>query len=203
MAKATLAINPVLLKLCAANECQNTVKGGRRYCSKHATRLRNHGSLSTNIRPGQRRMPRAQRFWAKVAITADDSRCWEWQAHRSPQGYGKFRGEQSTLATHYAWFLAYGRWTDKLLRHTCDNPPCVNVRHLIEGSHMDNMLDMKIRKRSTTGMRSGKAKLTDQDVREIRRLREIGIGQRKVARRFGVSHTNIGAIERRETWTEV
>jgi hypothetical protein len=50
----------------------------------------------------------------------------------------------------------------QLIRHTCDNPPCCNPAHLLNGTTADNMRDM-VRRR-----RHGGEKLTPDDVRRIR-----------------------------------
>lgn len=44
-------------------------------------------------------------------------------------------------------------------------------------------------------------KLTDAKVREMRELRERGMTQEDLARRFGVSRGLVGHIVRREIWT--
>ena len=33
----------------------------------------------------------AKRFWLKVAITANDKKCWNWTASKLPFGYGNFQ----------------------------------------------------------------------------------------------------------------
>jgi len=52
------------------------------------------------------------------------------------------------------------------------------------------------------GENSGMAKLTEKQVLEIR---EIGnaISQRKIASIYGICHSMIGSILRRENWTHI
>lgn len=47
------------------------------------------------------------------------------------------------------------------------------------------------------------AKVTEDDVREIRRLAALGITQREIAERFGVTRANIGLIVSRRNWVHV
>lgn len=76
-----------------------------------------------------------------------DSGCWEWRGTRSEAGYGRLtarrRGHRDLSAHRLSYELFNGPIPDGLLiRHTCDNPPCVNPDHLETGTHQDNMNDM-------------------------------------------------------------
>lgn len=205
MAKHTLATNPTAFK-CSVSGCQNHLDHKRRFCHKHAERFRKNGDPLVSVLPGRRRSTREERFWVKVnrapglGPTGD---CWEWTGSRSKEGYGYFRGGETSRATHYAWFLAYGAWPKGMVRHNCDNPPCIKVAHLQEGTNAENMQDMKDRGRSTRGEKSGMARLTATAVRQIRMLRSQGLSQRAVGRRFNVSHSTVGAIELGRTWADV
>lgn len=56
------------------------------------------------------------------------------------------------------------------VRHTCDNPRCINPEHLILGTHADNMRDRAERGRNpdVNGELNPKALLTWDAVRDIR-----------------------------------
>jgi hypothetical protein len=84
----------------------------------------------------------AARFWSKVDRRSDDE-CWPWLGSKS-EGYGTMRVDgDKRQATHVAWFLTHGVWVpvDRLIMHSCDNPPCCNPGHLILGTHALNALD--------------------------------------------------------------
>jgi transposase len=53
------------------------------------------------------------------------------------------------------------------------------------------------------GMGHKSSKLTDDDIRAIRRLRTTGLAQEKIASRFGVGQSTISSILRGETWGHV
>jgi hypothetical protein len=90
--------------------------------------------------------------------------------------------------------------------HDCDNPPCCNPAHLFLGTHQANMTDMarkgRVRHGNRRGMNGSKAKLTDDQVREIRALQGTATLE-EVGRRYGVSFSTIGMIWRRDTWFHI
>lgn len=144
------------------------------------------------------------RFWSKVAI-GNPNDCWEWQASRNKDGYGKF---DSTNSHRVAWKLTYGEIPHELfVCHKCDNPPCCNPNHLFVGTAAINNLDMKIKGRSRGGRLSGedhpKSKLTNEQVKQIKTMHANGLSDRKIARQFGVVQTTISAIVTGRSWKQI
>jgi hypothetical protein len=149
-------------------------------------------------------MPRQSiedRFNDKVDRSGD---CWKWQAAKTQRGYGRFRfpwGHQ--LAHRFSYELANGPIPeDMFVCHSCDNPSCVNPDHLFLGTHADNMVDMKAKKRQARGAGHGRAKLTADDVENIRANSE-NLSGRQLAGIFGVSNVTIARILNRTIWTHV
>jgi hypothetical protein len=104
-----------------------------------------------------------------------------------------------------AWFLEHGEWPDDHVLHRCDNPGCVNIRHLFLGTHSDNMRDRGAKGRSArlAGEDNPSASLTDAQVREILQRWRDGETQRGLARVYGVGKATIGRIVHRKTWTHI
>jgi hypothetical protein len=97
--------------------------------------------------------------------------------------------------------------TREVIRHSCDQPRCVNPWHFEVGSQADNMRDMVERKRSAAGERNGSARLTAAEVREIRQLatdHSLRYGDVSfIARGYGVSPRTVMLILTGETWKGV
>jgi hypothetical protein len=131
--------------------------------------------------------------------------CWEWQASRSPRGYGKVKIKGRELRAHrVAYEAAKGPIpTGLIVRHTCDNPPCCNPAHLLVGTSADNSADMLERRRQLLGEQVDRAKLTAQDVVEIRARYAAGERCASIARDFPVGWSAIKDVVRRATWAHV
>lgn len=140
--------------------------------------------------------PIAERLWSRVQIGAPDE-CWPWTGARQKRtGHGAIsRGGRGAgmVGTHrVAYALTNGPVDGIHVRHTCDNPPCCNPRHLVAGTHADNMRDMAERERSH------RTKLTASQVVEIRsRSHEP---HADLAAEFGVAKSNISMIVTGQTW---
>jgi hypothetical protein len=115
--------------------------------------------------------------------------------YTNEDGYGRI----GTLRAHrVAWSLKNGPIPDGMLVcHSCDSPPCCNDAHHFLGTQADNAADMARKRRSNIGAKNPQAKLTAEQVAEIRAAPG---SQRKIAARFGVGQTQVGKIKRGERW---
>ena len=87
-----------------------------------------------------------------------------------------------------------------VIRHTCDNPGCVNPEHLVIGTQAENMRDMAERVRGTVGERNKHAKLTAADVLAIRAAKAT---QAVLAKQYGVTQCTISSIQSRKSWAHI
>ena len=149
----------------------------------------------------------ADRFWEKVDRRGPDE-CWPWTRATNEHGYGVMRpeGQRSgpTVRAHRVSLMLAGVDIDGLvIRHSCDNPPCVNPAHLSVGTEADNSADMVARDRHARGSRNGTSKLTEHQVIAIRARCAAGEMHRVVATDFGVSRPTITGIVNSKTWRHV
>lgn len=98
-----------------------------------------------------------QRFWPKVNQApgqGPNGDCWEWMGANNCKGYGygilnKTILSKSISAHRCSYQIHNGNIPVGLLvRHSCDNPRCVNPLHLSLGTHTDNARDRDIRGRN-------------------------------------------------------
>ena len=143
-----------------------------------------------------------ERFWSMVKRGGPDS-CWEWQGHTIKDGYGAFHFQgKRIIASRFAWILTYGEIPRGMyVLHKCDNPACVNPRHLFLGTPKDNMQDAVLKWRKS-GPHNGRTKLSWPQVDTIRLLFQMGWSAYRLAKFFGVNYKTIWQILKGKTWKE-
>ena len=143
-------------------------------------------------------------FQMRLDDSGGPDACWPYQGCRDQDGYGQFKIKGRQYKAHrVAYLLAHGSIDDALqVRHRCDNPPCCNPAHLLQGTPKDNTQDAvdRGRMRGPQGERNKGAKLTEADVRAIRQLHRDGAGTLKIAAQYGVGYTHICHIVARRSW---
>jgi hypothetical protein len=155
----------------------------------------------------------AANFWHQVyqdgpvlAAYSGLGSCWIWAGYRDHAGYGQIQWNGKKRGSHVAaWFLAHGVWPDGLcVLHRCDNPSCVRAEHLFLGTHQDNVADKVSKGRQLKGQKNATAKLTEQNVQEIRATYVRGIvGYERLAKRYGVDPKAIRQVLDGTTWRHV
>lgn len=146
------------------------------------------------------------RFWSKVNVTDPDD-CWEWTAGRKPHGYGQFyiRKGAPRTASRVAFALSVPIPEGVQVCHRCDNPPCCNPAHLFLGTAVENVNDCiaKGRGNRAAGERHRSAKLTPEQVRQIRATPNRYGALSALARELGVSPTTVHNAANGITWKDV
>lgn len=95
-----------------------------------------------------------ERLHTRIDRSAGDDACWPWQGAPDSHGYGLASyDDRVTRVTRIMFRLEYGHWPDPMCRHTCDNPPCTNPRHLLAGTASQNVQDSVERGRHSSTAR--------------------------------------------------
>lgn len=129
--------------------------------------------------------------------------CWIWTAYRDKDGYGNFGVAQKAHRYSYKRFKGVIP-EGMLVCHTCDESSCVNPDHLFLGTTKDNHKDMCDKERIAKGEGSGASKLSEKDVKKIRK--EYVNGHKSMSElgdEFGISATTACNIINFKTWKHV
>lgn len=132
--------------------------------------------------------------------------CWLWKGNINSKGYASMhvKGLGKVECHRIAYLVWVGEIESGLqVRHTCDNPPCINPEHLVLGTIADNMRDKVERNRQLRGETHNLAKLTEVAVRDIRRRRAAGERLKPLAEQYGVSETMVSYVVRGKNWSHV
>ena len=147
--------------------------------------------------------------------------CLEWQRCRNKAGYGKLHVPDLSRKirmkyVHRIVAEAMGaKIKGKVVRHSCDNPPCCNPKHLLVGTHADNTHDAMDRgrlvppprtnwpKRILNGDGHPWQKLSVKQVKQIRKRLDKGEKLASIANDFDVSFQQVSKIKLRQRWAYV
>lgn len=193
------AVDPII-RICSILNCGQKI-AGKGLCDKHYQRLRKHGD------PNDHGNLRGQTLEYKFNYHAPGpfgDECVEWAGNINDDGYGSLKHRYKTpLAHRVSYELHHGpiESTD-IIRHTCDNPPCVNPNHLVKGTVSDNVNDKISRGRMKVGEQTRSSKLTESEVLEIRKIGR-SLPQRMIAERFGVARRTISHVLNRDHWKHI
>ena len=159
------------------------------------------------------KITRAAQVLALSNTNTDECVLWPYYRNLNPRdgkpSYGQIHLKGKTMLTSRAAWILNGRHVDPKedICHFCDNPGCVNLRHLFVGTRKENMEDCRRKGRNfiPSGMQHPKVKLTEKQVREIRSLyppeaRKIDWTSLFQRCEGVVSKRAIRSVVRRETW---
>jgi hypothetical protein len=145
-------------------------------------------------------------FWKHVDKNGPGD-CWIWKGSKTSGGYGQMRANGVVTYVHrISWVLAHGNIPERngyhgtVVRHKCDNPLCVNPDHLELGTQSDNMWDAADRNRVQRTRRPRNTKLSEQDVRDIRKS---NLAPLELALRYKVHPQTIHAVRIGRTWASI
>lgn len=130
------------------------------------------------------------------------SGCREWQGASDSRGYGNIKSNRTTCRVHRVAYEIFNGVIPKemVVRHTCDNPRCINYQHLKLGTYADNTADMMSRGRQATGIKNGRSKLTEQQIKEMRKSDDTLY---TLAEKYGVDFSAVWQAKKHKTWKHI
>lgn len=148
----------------------------------------------------------AAEWWEKLAadpilgprwdrVNSHRNGCWFLQMAPSNQSGHILLSEPGgarVYAHRRAYEVAFGAIPKrKVVRHSCDDPACVNPAHLLVGSQIANLADCVARGRRNA---FGRQRLQDCDAADVRARFAAGQRQKDIAAAYGVSKGCIHAV---------
>jgi len=192
-------------KICAGCGVQFSVPPSHSFIKFHSQQC--HGRWKTRSA--------AERYWSHCVKS--EIGCWSWSGSHHGAGYGLLwisdKPRLTVLAHRFSYELHYGPIPEGLgVLHSCDNPECTRPDHLFLGTQVDNNNDRDSKDRVRHGSEHKNAKLTEEQVAEIReivkRAKEfdppvVRVSLRSLARKYRVSHQTLADAVNGVTWKRV
>lgn len=113
-----------------------SISGGCKVCRRGCVK---------RYRDGKRKWKRYDWIVEQLHTRVRGKDCWPWPEGWSinDDGYGIVSVEGEDYFAHRAVFMLVGGPIDSglVVRHSCDNPRCINPAHLLLGTQADNVQD--------------------------------------------------------------
>ena len=194
-------------RVCKYSGCdnQNPKRFRRGYCGKHYERFMRSGDPA-GLRAEN---GKALKFFNEVVLVYAGNDCLTWPFHRMKNGYCQFYYDGTMRLVHRVAYQAIsGEPIPEGLEvaHSCGNGHlgCVNPNHLALKTPLQNTHDKFAHGTVIMGEKVWNAILTEEQVREIRLLRQnTGMIYREIGKKYGVSDTCVRAICQRRNWKHV
>lgn len=183
-------------RICSVTGCGNNAYG-RGFCNRHYQRWRRHGDpLLGRVDNGE-----GLAFFLSQ-LRVETPACIDWPYGSSAGGYGEIQYNGRTHTVHaLACAMKHGPKpaADREVAHSCGRRICMNHRHLRWATRKENVADAALHGTALRGTKAKNAKLTEADVREIRRAKGR-VSQDVLATQFSVHRAHIKDIQMRRRW---
>lgn len=191
------------MAICSIDGCENKAFC-RGWCSGHYHRWQRHGDPTAGY-------PERGFYlkWLKAHVVHEGDDCLIWPFFKTGDGragYLRHKGNQIGAA-RLMCLLVNGDPPEgkNHAAHSCGNGhlACVHPKHIRWASVKENHADRAKHGTLRNGESHYAAKLTERDVREIRRLAAEAIWPSKIAKVFGVSTSCVRSIVSKANWAHL
>lgn len=139
----------------------------------------------------------------EIAYRINTNGCWICTSHKTtgipPWNYPTFKRSLKRIKISRFMFEKHKKDIpkDKIIRHLCDNTPCINPDHLTFGTWQENMDDLVKSGNSLKGEKNPNSKLTTKTVDKIY---DSILSNKKLAQRYNISIEQIRNIRTGRSW---
>lgn len=186
--------------VCKIDDCGKPAANGRGWCNGHYLRWHRHGDpLGGSTSRGA-----VNRYINEVVLVYTGAECLIWPFARNTHGRAVVKNSDGTsVVSRLVCEVINGPPPSPLhdAAHECGqgHEGCVAPGHLTWKTKSENEHDRVRHGTSNRGERCGAAKLSEAQVRQIRKMSGT-LTQMEIADMFGVSRRCIGHIVRRVNW---
>ena len=189
-------------RVCLVETCRKefvTKFRHQRCCSRKCGNQRETVTIPEDIR---------QYLLNHVNVSDDKNACWPWQGYINDKGYGVACIRKTRLSAHRVSYEVFiGPIPDGLhILHSqqCTTRACINPDHLRTGTNYENMQDRKNYGDQPRGTKHYATHLTEDDIRNIRRLRiEKELSYEQIGVLYNINPATINNIIYGFTWKHV
>lgn len=153
-----------------------------------------------------------------ISLLRDTEDCINYPV-TNKDGYGSIQEKINNVKKHYlAHRISYQIYTGEdinsndIICHKCDNPACINPKHLFKGTHLDNIRDKVAKNRQAKGIKNGRyidgrasdniirkvhnhgRKLKEEQVLKIKELKHKGYKLKEISALLNVSYQTVRDI---------
>lgn len=123
-----------------------------------------------------------------LSRTVNVGSCKEWTKCFNTDGYPRsVINGNSNGKVHREVFFLFNGYYPPVVRHTCDNPKCINPEHLIGGGPVDNVNDCLSRGRF-------KSQVFEEDKQVVLALRNEGFTMKQIAEKLNINWKRVDYI---------
>lgn len=192
-----------MTRFCSIEGCGRPVHK-RGWCNGHYARWRRHGDVMAGVPLAARARNGEPLRWLLDHAGYQGDDCLTWPFGRDDDGYGGIWHEGAQQGAHRMMCeIVHGPPPTPAHQaiHSCGNGhlACINPNHIDWGTPKQNKADELAHGTRNRGEARWSAKLTEEQVRQIRRMKGTML-PREIADIFGVSRRQISGILNRQTW---